>query len=77
MHALSTQSKPNMRDDVNYFPIEALWEKWGAASKSPLPKPPFNIFRAEWHVNDYQILKAYKHASPREQGSLLPIIYGS
>ena len=52
MHALSTQSKPNMTNDVNYFPIKGLWENWGAASSSPL----FNIFRAEWYVNDYHFM---------------------
>lgn len=57
MHALSTQRKANMGDDVNYFPIEG--QGWGLgelgglgeASSSPL----FNIFREEWHVNDYQL----------------------
>lgn len=55
MHALSTQRKANMGDDVNYFPIEGQRggeKNWGEASSSPL----FNIFRAEWHVNEYQLM---------------------
>lgn len=48
MHALSTQSNANMGNDVNHFPIDGLWEKLGCSKQSPL----FNIFRAEWHVND-------------------------
>ena len=50
--ALSTQSKLNMGNDVNCFPIGVFYgKKLGGCTASS--GPLFTIFRLEWEVNEY------------------------